>query len=399
MSTEPSKSRRPVDIDLAATAWANLGGATFLNFAGHAAMPRRAVAAARASAALKGRPVGGDAAGFFDVSERVRASLAQLLGARAGDIALTTGAGPGAAIVALGLIWRPGDEVLVLEGDFPMHWATWAPMEAREGLKVRAVRREGDVVDDVLQALGPRTRLVSISHVGFDDGALLDAGRLCAECRRRGVLVLLDASQSCGAVPLSVQALGADFIVGVGYKYLLGPWGLGFLWASPERWAAMRPAPWNWLSQDVGVFSELNFARPTVSVEAKRWDAAQMTGPYNINLAAFAASLDQVVAWGPDRVLAHGRRLIERLFSGLPAGCRATSPRPVAERGPIGCFAAEDDAATDDLYAALQRERIIVSRRGGAIRVAPHLLNDAADIDRLLAVTTDWARARHGTSS
>src|SRR5438309_11808499 len=92
MSTEVSEFRRPADIDRAATAWADLGGATFLNFAGHAAMPRVAVAAACASAALKGRPVGGDAAGFFDASERVRSSLAQLLGARAGDIALTTGA-------------------------------------------------------------------------------------------------------------------------------------------------------------------------------------------------------------------------------------------------------------------------------------------------------------------
>jgi selenocysteine lyase/cysteine desulfurase len=272
-------------------------------------------------------------------------------------------------------------------------------MEAREGLKVRAVRRDGDVVDGILQALRPRTRLVSISHVGFNDGALLDAARLCAECRRRGVLVLLDASQSCGAVPLNVQALGADFIVGVGYKYLLGPWGLGFLWASAERWAAMRPAPWNWLSQDVRVFSELKYTSPAASVDAKRWDAAQMAGPYNINLAAFAASLDQVVAWGAEQVLAHGHQLIERLFSGLPAACRATSPRPAAERGPVGCFAAADDAGTDDLYAALRRARIIVSRRGSAIRVAPHLLNDGADTDRVLAVANDWARASRGTSS
>jgi selenocysteine lyase/cysteine desulfurase len=399
MSTGPSEPCGPANIEHAATAWADLGGATFLNFAGHAAMPRMAVAAACASAALKGQPVGGDAAGFFDASERVRSSLAKLLGASAGDIALTTGAGPGATIVALGLTWRAGDEVLVLEGDFPVHWATWSPMEAREGLNIKAVRRKGDVVDDVLQALGPKTRLVSISHVGFDDGALLDVARLCAECRRRGVLVLLDASQSCGAVPLNVQALGADFIVGVGYKYLLGPWGLGFLWASAERWAMMRPAPWNWLSQDVRLFSELNYGTPTPSIEAKRWDTAQMAGPYNINLTAFAASLDQVVAWGAERVLAHSHQLIERLFSGLPAVCRPTSPRSAAERGAFGCFAAAEDAGTDDLYAALQRERIIVSRRGSAIRVAPHLLNDAADIDRLLAVTNDWARATHGMSS
>ena len=86
----------------------------------------------------------------------------------------------------------------------------------------------------------------------------------------------------------------------------------------------MRPAPWNWLSQDVRVFSELKYTSPAASVDAKRWDAAQMAGPYNINLAAFAASLDQVVAWGAEQVLAHGHQLIERLFSGCPP--RASGP-------------------------------------------------------------------------
>src|SRR5205823_14189910 len=98
MSTELSEPCGPANIEHAATAWGDLGGATFLNFAGHAAMPRMAVAAACASAALKGRPVSGDAAGFFDASERVRSSLAGLLGDRADGISLTTGAGYGAAI-------------------------------------------------------------------------------------------------------------------------------------------------------------------------------------------------------------------------------------------------------------------------------------------------------------
>jgi len=103
---------------------------------------------------------------------------------------------------------------------------------------------------------------------------------------------------------------------------------------------------WNWLAQDVAEFSELNYSRPIASADAKRSDAPQMAGPYNINLAALDASLDQVAAWGPQRVLSHVQGLVARLYAGLPASCRPSSPLSPAQRGPFGCFVADGEGAT-----------------------------------------------------
>jgi selenocysteine lyase/cysteine desulfurase len=126
-------------------------------------------------------------------------------------------------------------------------------MEAREGIKVKTVVPEGRFIqaDDLIAAMTPRSRVISASHVRFDDGSMLDVPSLAAGCKRNGTLLVLDVSQSCGAIPMDVRSLGPDFIVCAGYKYLLGPWGTGFLWTRKEHLDALRPGPYNWLSQGV----------------------------------------------------------------------------------------------------------------------------------------------------
>lgn len=375
------------------TLWRDLGPGVFLNFAGHAAMPRAALEAACRAAEAKAVPIGGDADDFFASSDRARASIASLVGGDANDIALTTGASAGTSLVALGRSWAPGDEILVCASDFPNHVATWSPLEAREGVRVRQIGRSGEplTADEVIEALSPDTRMVALSHVGFGDGALIDAPPLGRACRRAGVSLLLDASQSMGAAKVDVEAIGADYIVGIGYKYLLGPWGVGFIWMSPQARAALRPGPWNWISQDVQRFADLDYVSPRPSVHAKRWDSAEMVGPFNLNLAAFDAALGLVCEITPERVLAHGRGLIDRLFAQLPATCRPVSPVDPEQRGVFGCFQASSLASTEALYRHLRARGFVVSLRGGAIRVAPHLINDSNDIDQFAAAVEQWA--------
>lgn len=373
--------------------WHDLGPGVFLNFAGHAAMPRVALDAACRAAKAKAVPIGGDADDFFASSDRVRASLASLINGNANDIALTTGASAGASMVALGRSWTPGDEILICARDFPNHVATWAPLEAREGVRVRSIEPAGafPTAQEVIEALSPNTRMVALSHVGFGDGALIDAPALGRACRQAGVSLFLDASQSMGSTVVDVEAIGADYIVGVGYKYLLGPWGVGFIWMSAEAQKALRPGPWNWISQDVQRFSDLDYVAPRPSVHAKRWDSVEMVGPYNLNLAAFDAALGVVCEVTPERVQAHGRGLIDRLFAQLPSTCRPASPLDPNGRGAFGCFRAASQPSTEDLYRHLRIQGFVVSLRGPAIRVAPHLINDSDDIDQLAAAVGQWA--------
>jgi selenocysteine lyase/cysteine desulfurase len=133
----------------------------------------------------------------------------------------------------------------------------------------------------------------------FDNGVMLDAARLGAACHAQGTLLLLDVSQCCGAIPIDVNQLGADFMVSAGYKWLLGPFGTGFFWAKSERISKMRPGPFYWMAAEgAETFSALNFADPKPAQAARRWDAAETANYYN--LAALDAGLDLVLRIGKE---------------------------------------------------------------------------------------------------
>jgi selenocysteine lyase/cysteine desulfurase len=271
-------------------------------------------------------------------------------------------------------------------------------MEAREGIKVRIAVPQGQFVqsDDLVASLTPSTRVVSVSHVRFDDGSMLDVSSLAAACKRNGTLLVLDVSQSCGAVPMNVRTLGADFIVCAGYKYLLSPWGTGFLWMRKENLDSLRPGPYNWLSQGVESFARLNYVDPEPAPTLSRWDSAEAASIYNFNLTIMEASAKFVLEAGPSLIRDHNQALIDYFFERLPEGYRLASPRQASQRGVFGCIEARTRGDTEFLYQMLREERFVVALREGKIRVAPHLLNSTQDIDRLLvAMAKAWKDARH----
>jgi cysteine desulfurase/selenocysteine lyase len=370
--------------------WFEIEDATYLNLAGQSPMPKVAVRAIQAAIELKKFPHRIPDTAFFDVPNRLRASIAKLIGAQPEDIALTSGASTGMSAVAYGLNWRAGDEILTAIREFPLQYATWKPMEEREGLKLNIVspRDHFLTADDVIAALTPKTRLVSISLVRFDNGVLLDAARVAAACHAQGALLLLDASQACGAVPINVQTLGVDFLVSAGYKFLLGPFGTGFFWAKPEHVANMRPGPFYWMAaKGVDNFASMDFANPIPAPSGKRWDVAETANYFNH--AALDASVEFVLQAGPEIVRTHNHNLIELLYARLPKDrCVPTSPLDPAQRGPYACFAARAPEKTAALYDRLRKENIIVSLREGSIRVSPYLFNTERDIDRLISVIT-----------
>ena len=378
--------------------WFPIDDATYLNFAAHAAIPRVALNAVRLSAEAKMRPHIVDDRTFFSVAASLRQTLATLIGASPDEVALTSGAGAGLAAIAYALKWSAGDEVICSRGEFPVQYATWKPMEVREGIKVRIAIPRGQFVesDDLVAALTSRTRVVSVSHVRFDDGSMLDVSSLAAACKRNGTLLVLDVSQSCGAIPMNVRTLGADFIVCAGYKYLLSPWGTGFLWTRKENLDSLRPGPYNWLSQGVESFARLNYVDPEPSPTLSRWDSAEAASIYNFNLTVMEASAKFVLEAGPSLIRDHNQALIDYFFERLPEGYRLASPRQASQRGVFGCIEAGSRGDTEFLYQMLREERFVVALREGKIRVAPHLLNSTQDIDRLLAAMAKaWKDARH----
>lgn len=366
--------------------WSPIDDAVYFDTAAHAVIPRVTAAAAAASIEANRFPHHVDDVNFFDVPRALRSAIATLIGGSAHEIALTTGASTGLQAIAHHIDWRRGDGIVIGLGDFPLHHAVWQPMEARAGAQLTVVApRDGTIAaDDVIAAITPRTRVVSLSHARFDTGALLDAPRIAAACHAAGAWLVLDASQSCGAVPMDVRALGADALVSAGYKWLLGPYGTGFLWVRDSRLDELLPGPFYWTAQDTSDFASLRFDRPQPTRDAKRWDAAESAMQLNINLAAFRASVELVVRIGPRNVLRHGLDLIDTLFNALPPHCAPVSPLDHDQRGVFGSFIAASPDATAALFRRLRAANIFVSLRQGKIRVAPHLFNTSGQIGLLV---------------
>ncbi|MBX7184633.1 MAG: aminotransferase class V-fold PLP-dependent enzyme [Vicinamibacteria bacterium] len=368
--------------------WFPIHGAAYLNTAAQSAMPRVSHDAVQIALDAKRYPHHQSDAVWFDLTDRLRRSLSSLIQAAPDEIALATGATTGLQVMAHGLAWAPGDEILTAEGEFPIQYSTWKPLEAREGvaLKIAAPRGRFVTADDLIAAMTPRTRVVSVSHVRFDDGSLLDAARVAAACRERGATFVLDVTQSCGALPLDVRELGADFLVCAGYKWLLSPYGTGFLWANREAMRALRPGPFYWMGQDVHAFASLNMVDPAPAQGARRFDVPEAASRFNLNLTAMEASVAFVNRVSPEVVRENNARLIAYLFDHLPDGLTPASPVDPAQRGPYGCFVAPTRERTVALHQKLRQANVFVSLRNGRIRVSPHLFNSERDIDRLISV-------------
>jgi len=370
--------------------WFEFDDVAYLNAAGQGPLPRVSVRAALNAIEWKKYPHKMPEDLYFGLPGRVRALLAEIIGAQPEEIALTTGASTGMAAVAHGLRWKPDDEVLIARGEFPAHFATWVPMQEAGKLRVRIVppRERFLTSEDLIAAITPRTRLISVSHVRFDDGALCDAPKLAAAAHAAGALLLLDAAQCAGAMPMRVGELGADFIVASGYKWLLSPFGTGFFWARGDLIEKMQPEPGYWGAlEGASDFTKLSSGDVKFKKGASRWDMPETSNFFN--LAPMQASLEFLMRVGINTVWEHCRAFSAQIIERLPRDrCVLASPAEARARGQYVCVAARKSDQTPRLFEKLRESGVIVSLREGALRIAPHLYNTERDVDRLIRALT-----------
>ncbi len=368
------------------TEFADFGDAIYMNVSYQGPLPLSAVRAAEEALKWKMLPYNIPDGLHFDLPDRVREKIARIIAAQPDDVAVTTGASAGSACVAAGIDWQPGDEVLIGQREFPIHYSSWLPYEGVGKLKMRVIAPAGRFIaaDDYIRAIGARTRIVSASLVRFDDGARLDAARVAKACRAVGAMLLLDASQCAGAMPMTVAELGADFIVCSGYKWLLGPYGTGFFWVAPDAGERLKTGPLNYQAlEGARNFTGLPVDNLRAVPGARRWDAAE-TANFT-NLAALDAALDLVLAVGVDAVALHNQALVSQIIERLPGSrCTLASPAERERRGPYVCIAGRDANETAALFEKLRANRIFVSLREGSIRISPYLYNTPEQISRLM---------------
>jgi selenocysteine lyase/cysteine desulfurase len=314
--------------------------------------------------------------------EEVRALCGRLLNADPLDIAFIKNTSEGIGIVAEGYPWRPGDNVVTAEDEYPANRYPWMNLAAR-GVEVRAVASRGGrlLLDDLRAAIDGRTRLVSLSFVEFATGFRNDLAAVSGLCRERGVHFFVDAIQGLGVLPLDVRAPPLDFLAADGHKWLLGPEGAGILYLRRELVDLLHPVGVGWNSV-VGAhdFSRIDFR---LKPHAGRWES----GSLNVaGITALGASLELLLSLGIPAVAARVLELTDYLCErAAAAGLEVFSSRAPTERSGIVSLTVPG-ADLRELVRRCRARGVVVNRRAGRLRVSPHCYNTTEEIDRLLSL-------------
>ena len=356
----------------------------YLNCAYMSPLLKRAAEIGAEAIGRKLRPWLIHAQDFFTDSERARARFAALLGARADDIALVPAASYGLALAAANLPVAAGERILVLAEQFPSNVYTWRALGARTGAEVVTIERpaDRDWTGAVLAGLDQRVAITALPHCHWTDGGLLDLAAIGARCREVGSALVVDATQSLGALPLDLAAIRPDYLVCPGYKWLLGPYSLGYLYVAPQHRDG-RPLEQNWIARSGSEdFARLIDYQDAYQPGARRFDVGERS---NFALLPVGlVGLEQLLAWGVDRIaatLAAKTAAIAERAAGL-----GLAALPAHLRGGHYLGLRFLRGAPQRLPERLAEERVYVSVRGDSLRVTPHLYNDETDVERLFAV-------------
>jgi len=359
---------------------------SYLDYAGIGVV-RPAARKAMASAIEDVLANGGTAYGaFFVARERARRAAARLLEASEDEIALLSNTSEGLQLVASGLRWAPGDEVVVFDRDFPANVQPWRRL-ADLGVRLRFVpmRDGGYDLDDVAASIGPATRLVAVSHVNFITGFRIDLNAVCALAREVDALVSVDAVQSIGALPLSVTDTPVDFVAAGGHKWMCGPPGTGVLFCRRDRLDLLERAPAGWFgyegAQDMlvrgepGHFTYERELRPT----ARRFEGGM---PNMMGFVGLAEALEEIESIGLPAIAERVLGLAGALRAGLiERGFEVLGPDHQDARSGIVTFAPETPR---EIYDRLSTAGFALSFPDGRLRLAPHYWTSMDEIDAVL---------------
>jgi selenocysteine lyase/cysteine desulfurase len=358
-------------------------GIAYFNTASLAPQLRAVRAAGEAALARSAAPWEITAHDWFADVETLRGLFGQLVGADAEGVALIPATSYGMAVAARNLPVGAGQRILVLAEEYPSGIYTWRSLSRRTGAELVTVRREPGQpwADAVLAALDERVAVVSVPGVHWTDGSLVDLDVVAPAAHSAGAALVIDASQSAGAMPLDVAALRPDFLVTVGYKWLLGPFSVGYLYVAEERRDG-EPLEENWIVREGSEdFARLVDYRDEYQPGARRFDVGQRT---NFTLTPMAiAALTQVREWGVERIAASLAAITGRMAR--EAAALGLEPLPAEERGPHILGVPLPPRALAAVVPALARARCYAGVRGSSLRLAPHLCTTEGDVERLFA--------------
>ncbi len=314
----------------------------------------------------------------MQVIGEVRTLAARFVGAEPSRLTFTQNTSEGLNLLASGLDWKPGDEIVLVEREFPANVWPFLALR-RHGVRILfAPQRNGRVeIEDIADLMSPRTRLVSVSWVQFLSGFRINLKELSALCRTRGVLLCVDGIQGLGATGLNLAETPVDFFSAGVQKWQMGPQGLALVYVSKEVQDLITPSHVGWLSAEVP-FDFFNYEQP-LHGDARRFE----TGTYNsIGMFMYHGALSLFFETGLEEVHQRVRALATHAFTlAKECGLALLTPENEEERAGIVTFAVPD---ADALVHRLQERRITVSARSGYLRLSPHFYNTREEVEHVL---------------
>jgi cysteine desulfurase / selenocysteine lyase len=352
----------------------------FQNHAGVSPISRRCAAAVQEylTRAQEVTFLGGS---FYKHADRVRTQIARLINARSDEVTFCKNTSDGLSMVANGLNWQSGDNVVTTNAEFSANIYPWQALRSR-GVEVRMVFEEdGRIpIERLIEAINNRTRVVAISSVQFASGFRADLATLGEFCQSKGVLLCVDAIQSLGVFPIDVRAMNIDFLAADGHKWLCAPEGAGIFYVRSELQGHLRPTCIGWMSmKDAFNFDRYQFE---FADSAKRYDA----GSYNFcGVYALGGAIELLQEIGIEEVSRRLLSLTDRLVAGLrERGYRVVSSRAPGEGSGIVAFLSDRHDPNQVQQHLQQEHRIVIAVRRGRLRASPHIYNTEAEIDQLI---------------
>jgi selenocysteine lyase/cysteine desulfurase len=321
---------------------------------------------------------------FFEDAEEIRALFARLVGGDAHGVAIIPSVSYGISVAAANVPVREGEKIVILEDQFPSNVYAWGGLAEQSGARLVTLPRPEDLdwTRALLEEIDTDTAVVAVPNCHWTDGSLVDLASVGESVREAGAALVVDAIQSLGAHPFDVSEVRPDFLVAASYKWLFGPYGVGYMYVG-EEYREGKPIEHNWInrrgSQD---FSGLVDYQDAFQPGARRYDVGERSNFALLPMAAEA--LRQLIDWGVENVSETIGTLTDLVEERAVALGIVTIPKERRARHMIGLMLGPD--APDDLATRLTTHNVYVSVRGPSVRVSPHLYNTESDVYQLFDV-------------
>ena len=373
-----------MDADFAAIRrdeFPGLDGAIYLNSASIGPLPERTRLRLNEFSALRAAPYRLTDRGLFEEFDRARTLTARLLNVSAGEIALTFNTSYGLNLAAGGLPLEPGDVVLASDREFPANVYPWLRLKERGiTLELTSVTANGwpDEAHLLDRMADPKVRVVAVSLVQFSNGYRVDLDRLSKRARETNTFLVVDAIQGLGAVPVDLAATPVDILSCGGQKWLLSPWGSGFVYVRKELIPLVQPVVVGWMAfEGTDDFTRLTDYDPRLRQDARRFEMISL--PFQ-DFAGYNTSLELLLEVGIPAIAGHIASVHAPVLDwAARRGVRISSPVGAHGSG-IVCVAVKDPT---DAYRAIRAEGVVASVREGAIRLSPHLFSTVDEMERV----------------